>query len=109
MQRLADGFKKALYDHFEQTLVVVLVASLVFINFTVDYKFAFLSFYYLPIIAAGFLLGRNSAVGAALFTVLLVTFFQAVTGLGGTAGFSESTVMYFAPWAGFLILTGFAV
>ena len=109
MQGLANRIKKALYDHFEQTLVVVLVASLLFINFTVDYKFAFLSFYYLPIIAAGFLLGRNSAVGAALFTVLLVTFFQGVTGLGGTPGLSESTIMYFAPWAGFLILTGFAV
>ncbi len=109
VQGLADRIKQALYDHFEQTLVVVLVASLVFINFTVDYKLAFLSFYYLPIIAAGFLLGRNSAVLAALFTVLLVTFFQAVTGLGGTPGFSELTIMYFAPWAGFLILTGFAV
>ncbi len=109
MQPLADRIKTALYEHFEQTLVVVLVASLMLINFTVDYKFAFLSFYYLPIIAAGFLLGRNSAVGAALFTVLLVTFFQAVTGLGGTPGFSEPTIMYFAPWAGFLILTGYAV
>jgi HD-GYP domain-containing protein (c-di-GMP phosphodiesterase class II) len=109
VQGLADRIKKAVYDHFEQTLVVVLVASLVLINFTVDDKFAFLSFYYLPIIAAGFLLGRNSAVGASLFTVLLVTFFQAVTGLGGTPELSASTMMYLAPWAGFLILTGFTV
>jgi HD-GYP domain-containing protein (c-di-GMP phosphodiesterase class II) len=109
VQRLADRIKQELFEHFEQTLVVVLVASLLLINFTVDYKFAFLSFYYLPIIAAGFLLGRNSAVLAAVLTVLLVTFFQAVTGLGGTAGISEQTIMYFAPWAGFLILTGFAV
>jgi HD domain len=109
VQGLADRVKQGLFDHFEQTLVVVLVASLLLINFEVDYKLAFLSFYYLPIIAAGFLLGRNSAVWAALFTVLLVTFFQAVTGLGGTAGFSVDTVMYFAPWGGFLILTGYTV
>ncbi|MDE3173577.1 MAG: hypothetical protein KGN74_10940 [Gemmatimonadota bacterium] len=109
VQGLANRVKQALFDHFEQTLVVVLVASLLFINFTVDYKLAFLSFYYLPIIAAGFLLGRNSAVWAAVLTVLLVTFFQAVTGLGGIAGISTPTIMYFAPWGGFLILTGYTV
>ncbi len=109
MQPVADRVKQALYDHFEQTLVIVLVASLVLINFEVDYKLAFLSFYYLPIIAAGFLLGRNNAVWAAVLTVLLVAFFQAVTGLGGVPGFSGTTVMYFLPWAGFLVLTGYAV
>lgn len=109
VQGMADRVKQALFDHFEQTLVVVLVASLLLINFTVDSKLAFLSFYYLPIIAAGFLLGRNSAVWAAVLTVLLVTFFQAVTGLGGIAGLSASTLMYFAPWGGFLILTGYTV
>ncbi len=106
---LANRVKQALFDHFEQTLVVVLVVSLLFINFTVDYKLAFLSFYYLPIIAAGFLLGRNSAVWAAVLTVLLVTFFQAVTGLGGIPGITAPTIMYFAPWGGFLILTGYTV
>lgn len=109
MQGLAERTKQTLFDHFEQTLVVVLVASLVLINFVVDYKLAFLSFYYLPIIAAGFLLGRNSAVWAAILTVLLVTFFQAVTGLGAVPGFSEPTIMYFAPWAGFLVLTAYVV
>ncbi len=109
VQTMADRIKQALFDHFEQTLVVVLVASLVLINFVVDYKLAFLSFYYLPIIAAGFLMGRNNAVWSAVLTVLLVTFFQAVTGLGGTPGFSQPTIMYFAPWAGFLILTAYVV
>ena len=109
VQGLADRTKQAMYDHFEQTLVVVLVVSLMLINFTVDYKLAFLSFYYLPIIAAGFLLGRTTAVWAAVLTVLLVTFFQAVTGWGGAPGFTEPTIMYFAPWGGFLILTGYAV
>jgi HD domain len=109
VQALADRVKRALYDHFEQTLVVVLMASLLLINFAVDDKFAFLSFYYLPVIAAGFLLGRNRAVWAAVLTVLLVAFFQAVTGLGGTPGLSIAALMYFGPWGGFLILTGYVV
>ncbi len=109
VQGLANRVRQSLYDHFEQTLVVVLVASLLLINFAVDYKLAFLSFYYLPVIAAGFLLGRNNAVWAAVLTVLLVTFFQAVTGLGGTPGFSVLSLMYFVPWGGFLILTSYVV
>lgn len=109
VQKVTDRAKQFLFDHFEQCLVLVLVVSLVLINFAVDYKLAFLSFYYLPIIAAGFFLGRNSAVWAAVLTVLLVAFFQAVTGLGAARGFSEPVIMYFVPWAGFLILTGYVV
>jgi hypothetical protein len=96
-------------EHFEAILVVVLVASLLLIHFFVDYKLAFLSFYYLPIITAGFLIGKRGAVWSALFAMLLVTFFQAVTGLGGTPGLSVMTLSFLVPWGGFLILTGYAV
>jgi hypothetical protein len=87
----------------------VLVASLLLIHFFVDYKLAFLSFYYLPIIVAGFLIGKKGAVWAALFSVLLVTFFSAVTGLGGMPGLSAMTLAFLVPWGGFLILTGYTV
>ncbi|MBI2403268.1 MAG: hypothetical protein HYV20_11150, partial [Gemmatimonadetes bacterium] len=56
MQKL----KWLLFEHFEQLLVLLLVASLLVIHWLVDYKLAFLSFYYLPIIVAGFLVGRNT-------------------------------------------------
>ena len=47
--------KRFINKHFERLLVVLLVASLLLIHFFIDYKLAFLSFYYLPVIAAGFL------------------------------------------------------
>ena len=40
--------------YFERVLVLLLVASMFAINFLIEQKFAFLSFYYLPIILAGF-------------------------------------------------------
>src|SRR5881628_1049866 len=78
--------KRFLFRHFERVLVVLLAASLLFIHRFIEYKLAFLSFYYLPIIAAGFLVGRRMAVWAAVFVVLLVGFIQAFQGLDGRAG-----------------------
>lgn len=98
-----------LFEHFEKALVVLLVLSLLVIHRAVDYKLAFLSFYYLPIILAGFLVGRNTAVWSAVLIVNLVLFFQLVQGLQGAPGFDAAVTLTLVPWAGFLILTGFVV
>lgn len=98
-----------LFEHFEKALVVLLVLSLLVIHRAVDYKLAFLSFYYLPIILAGFLVGRNTAVWSAVLIVNLVLFFQLVQGLQGEPGFNVAVTLTLVPWAGFLILTGFVV
>src|SRR5205823_8422332 len=95
--------------HFERLLVLLLVASLLVINSLIDQKFAFLSFYYLPIILAGFYGGRRFAVVAGLFIASLVFFFQATQGLGMDAGLTQDALMLLIPWGGFLILTGYVV
>lgn len=104
-----DVVKLFFFRHFEQLLVVVLVASLLGIHGLVDYKLAFLSFYYLPIMVAGFFVGRQTAVWAAVFVVSLVVFFQAVQGLEGPEGLYPEMLFTLVPWAGFLILTGYVV
>jgi HD domain len=95
--------------YFERILVVLLVASLLIINSLIEQKLAFLSFYYLPIILAGFYGGRRFAVVSGLFIASLVFFFQATGGLGMEAGLSEDAMLTLVPWAGFLILTGYVV
>jgi hypothetical protein len=101
--------KRFINQHFERLLVVFLVASLLLIQYFIEYKVAFLSFYYLPIIAAGFLVGRTMAVWASLFVVLLVFFFQGFEGLDGSSGFNFEQLLTLVPWGGFLILTGYIV
>jgi hypothetical protein len=101
--------KRFVYRNFERLLVVFLVASLLLIQQFIEYKLAFLSFYYLPVIAAGFLVGRRMAVWASLFVVLLVGFLQAFQGLAGYAGLDAQELFYLVPWGGFLILTGYCV
>lgn len=106
---VVDKTRWFLFEHFDVALVLLLVASLLAIHWLVDYKLAFLSFYYLPIIVAGFLVGRNTAVWAAVLIVNLVLFFQLVQGLEGHAGFDLPVTLTLVPWAGFLILTAYAV
>lgn len=101
--------KRFIYRHFERLLVVLLVASLLLIHNFIEHKLAFLSFYYLPIITAGFLVGRRMAVWAALFVVLLVGYVQATQGLDGAPGLQPEMLLYLVPWGGFLILTGYLV
>src|SRR5437870_5365670 len=82
---------------------------MVVIHALVEQKFAFLNFYYLPIILAGFYAGRRFAVVSALFVACLVFFYQAVQGLDMLPGFYAGALLGLVPWAGFLILTGYVV
>ena len=107
--RALERAKQFFFRYFERIFVLLLVASLLGINYLIDEKFAFLSFYYLPIILAGFLGGRRFAVFAGLFVASLVFFFQVFEGLGMEAGLSEQALLTLVPWAGFLILTGYVV
>ena len=108
-QRSLERAKQLFLRHFERLLVLLLVASLLVINALIDQKIAFLSFYYLPIILAGFFGGRRFAVVSGLFIASLVVFFQATRGLGMEPGLTEDVLLTLIPWAGFLILTGYVV
>jgi len=104
-----DRAKLLVVRNFERILVFLLVDSLLAINSLIEQKFAFLSFYYLPIILAGFFSGRRFAVGSGVFVVALVCFFQATGGLGMEPGLDQDSLMTLIPWGGFLILTGYVV
>ena len=108
-QRSLERAKQLFLRHFERLLVLLLVASLLVINALIDQKIAFLSFYYLPIILAGFFGGRRFAVVSGVFIASLVVFFQATRGLGMEPGLTEDVLLTLIPWAGFLILTGYVV
>jgi len=104
------GFvQRFVLKYFERILVLLLVASLLVINSLIEQKLAFLSFYYLPIILAGFYGGRRFAVVSGLFMASLVFFLQATQGLGMEAGLTQDALLTLFPWAGFLILTGYVV
>jgi len=108
-QRSLERAKLFFFRHFERIFVLLLVLAMVAIHDLVDQKFAFLSFYYLPMILAGFYGGRRFAVMAGVFVVALVLFYQYVQGLDMLPGFYADALFALMPWAGFLILTGYVV
>src|SRR2546428_14096928 len=58
-QPLLERAKVFFFRYFERAFVLLLVLAMVGIHLLVDQKFAFLSFYYLPLILAGFCVGRR--------------------------------------------------
>lgn len=104
-----DRARLFFFRHFERLFIVLLVSAMLGIHYVVEQKLEFLSFYYLPMILAGFFGGRRFAVVSGVFVVTLVFFFQVVQGLGMEAGFTLDVWMALLPWAGFLILTGYIV
>ena len=104
-----DRAKRLVLEQFERLLVLLLVSSLVLIHWFVDNKIAFLNFYYLPVILAGFHLGRRGSTFAAVLCIALVVFFETVVGLNGTPGFNGGELMGVLSWASFLVVTAWAV
>jgi hypothetical protein len=101
--------KAFFFRNFERTFVLLLVGAMLGIHAVVEQKFAFLSFYYLPMILAGFYGGRRFAALSGLFIASLVFFYQLVQGLDMLPGLYRGALLTLAPWAGFLILTGYVV
>lgn len=104
-----QGAKSFFLRHFERMFVLVLVVAMLLIHWVVDAKLAMLSFYYLPIILAGFYGGRRFAVLSGLFIVGLVFFFQVTEGLEMLPGIYGGALITLVPWGGFLIVTGYVV
>lgn len=99
-----------LQRNLEGILILVILISVMLINFFIYSKVAFLNFYYLPVIIGGYYLGRRLAVLGAFFTILMVWVF--VLANQETYLFNSTKFdLYFnlTVWAGFLVITGWVI
>ena len=102
--------KNFIFKHFEEMLVLTVSLIVVCASFFIFQQLAFLNFYYLPVLVAGYVLGRRMSVLTAIFCVALIAFsavnnphiFQPKT--GGLILLSDLMT-----WGGFLILAGYVV
>ncbi len=106
-----EKLKRYVFDHFESHFIFTILVSVILINFFVYSKIAFLNFYYLPIMLAGYYLGRRTAVLGAFFTILMVWVFVLADLDHYYALEEKSFHLYFhlTVWAGFLILAGWII
>jgi len=105
-----EEFKQFILRDFEKILVVIILMVAFIGTYLVEEKFIILNFYYLPVLTAGYFLGRRMGVLAAVFSILAVLicvlffpqrFLDGKEILTGVAQLSS--------WSGFLILASFMV
>lgn len=105
-----DRAKGYLLANFEKLFVLITLVSTLAVNYLVPEKLAFLNFYFLPIILAGYYLGRRQAVLGALFCTLLISVFVVLfPETFQLTGSSRHVYTYVPVWGGFLILAGAVV
>jgi putative nucleotidyltransferase with HDIG domain len=105
-----ERLKKLILEHFEKILVGIILIAAFAGTYLIEEKFIILNFYYLPVLTAGYFLGRRMGVLAAVFSILAVL----ICILAFPQRFLESRellkgVAQLSSWGGFLILASVAV
>ncbi len=106
-----EKIKSYFFKHFEKILVLFILLIIILINFFVPYKIGFLNFFYLPIIVAGYFLGRRMAVLTSFLCILVVIIFILISpSLFFSAGTEKTYIIVsLIGWGSFLILTSAAM
>jgi len=104
-------FKKVVLKYFETMVVVLLLATVVLLNFVIFNKLAFLNFYYLPTLVAAYVLGKRSGVLTGALCILFVAFSAIVAPKYFLIEEVSSTNLFLniLIWGCFLIITGYVV
>lgn len=102
-----EALKQYLLKNFEQAFVLLVLLSVVGIYYFAPFKLAFLNFFFIPILMAGYYLGMRYAVLGAFLCVTLVIVYLAID---PTPFLSlpdrQSVFLQVSLWGGFLIISG---
>jgi len=101
-------FKNFILEHFELSLVFLVFLGIIGTALLVQYKLAFLNFFFLPVIISGHFLGKKHGVLTAFFSILVVVCYLLFTGKISQAenSLSFNEFINLLTWGGFLLLTG---
>jgi len=101
-------FKELFLGHIEGAVIGLVILGILLMAFLVQNKFAFLNYFFLPVILAAYFLGRNRGVLTALLSVVIVLFYLVYTELitGPKDFFLFYETINLVIWGSFLILTG---
>lgn len=94
--------------HFQGILLTSILIGIVIIAFLIRFRFSFLNFFFLPIILAGYFLGKRTGVLTAFLSVLLVIGYILYERLFsvGSSGLEFEETFNLIVWGSFLIVTG---
>lgn len=106
-----NTIKDLITRFFEPLLVATIILILLFIDMFIVNKVAFLYFYFLPILIAGYYIGKRGAILAATMTILIVAFRLMVSPETFLIHSNSPFDLYFqmVSWGGFLVLSSYVV
>jgi putative nucleotidyltransferase with HDIG domain len=105
-----DSLKRFILSHFEKILVGVILLVAFLGTLFVENTSVVLDFYFLPVLIAGYFLGKRSSLLAAVLSILLVLFCALMFPQRMFAGSRIwHDIAAVCGWGGFLILTSIAV
>ena len=105
-----EAFKQFIVKHFEKVLIIIILIATFIGTYFIEEKSIVLNFFYLPVVLAGYFLGRRLGVLTAVLSILIMAI--------STLVFPESffkghdllgTLGQLFSWGGFLTLTSIAV
>jgi len=102
--------KEFILKYFEKILIVIILMAALAGTYLIEEKSVVLNFYYLPVLASGYFLGRRLGVLTAVFSVLMVAISALIfpNGFFGKQDLFKSVAQILS-WGGFLILSSIAV
>jgi len=106
-----DRLRSILVRHLELFFVLLIAASVVAVFYLFrENRTAFLNFFYLPVLAAAYFMGKRKAVlGATLCLLIMVLLAYFYPDSFTVTGSQVSALLLVAIWGGFLILSSAAV
>lgn len=106
-----NSLKNLIARYFEPLLVTTIILTLLFIDMFVVDKIVFLYFYFIPILVAGYYIGKKGAVLSSILTVLTVTLRLLISPRTFTinSGIDADLIFQIMTWGGFLVLSSYVV
>ena len=105
-----EALKQLVVKHFEKVLITIILMAAFIGTILIEEKSIVLNFYYLPVLSAGYFLGRRMGVLTAILSILVVvvsTLFFPQLFFKGQEFFNTLAQLF--SWGGFLILASIAV
>ncbi|PKQ16475.1 MAG: hypothetical protein CVT67_04910 [Actinobacteria bacterium HGW-Actinobacteria-7] len=104
-----ERVKQFVIRHFEPLVVLVLVAATAFAVLVAVDKFAFLNFFYIPVLTAAYFLGLRQGALVAMVAVLMVAVYAVINPEVFSAPVVHSPGFALFIWGAFLIVTAYLV
>jgi putative nucleotidyltransferase with HDIG domain len=110
-----NRLKEFIFQHFEKLLVSTLLLLVITTHLLIIQKMVFLNIFFLPVLVAGFVIGRRGAMLASFLSVSLVVYVAVMypssfqnDGVSTHRG-SLDLILGLVLWGGFLTLAGYIV